>query len=140
MANPYLALLIAALNDADNDDFSKLRRALGGAAGEQQTGLALLDSAVASLAIIAGGTIPPPTPVVLTRTISVETGSTNSPIAAGAKSIALIFSSDFAGTIGGAAIDPAQCPSYTESAGENETLPALAYTVTAGSMVRSVLH
>lgn len=77
---------------------------------------------------------------VLARTISKETDSTHSPIIAGSKSNALIFSSDFAGTIGGVDVDPNQMPSYSESViNQADTLPALAYTVTAGSLIKITL-
>lgn len=138
LTNPFLQSLLDIINDPTTDDANILVRLKG--LNLQKGVLALLLSSAESLAIVAGGTVPPPAPTALARSITTETGSTNSPITAGAQSIALIFSKDFVGTVGGAAIDPAQCPSYCETAGKDKTLPVLAYTVTGGSMVKSVLR
>lgn len=76
-----------------------------------------------------------PATVQRTATCSVETGSTNSPVAAGAKSVIFGFSSDFTGTIAGAAVNPAQFGSIPFIAPDKDTLGSIAYTVTAGSLL-----
>lgn len=65
----------------------------------------------------------------------VETDSTNSPVAAGARSVIFGFSTDFAGTIAGAAVDPTQFGSIPYIAPGNDTLGSIAYTVTAGTLL-----
>jgi len=72
------------------------------------------------------------TAVSRTPTLAIETGSTNSPVPAGANSITFITSSDFAGTLLTQVI--AVSSSYTFSANNGDALGAFAFTVTAGSL------
>lgn len=77
------------------------------------------------------------TPATVQRTVSasVVTGSGASPVAAGAKSVIFGLSTDFVGTIAGAAVDPAQFGSIPYVAPDKDTLGSIAYTVTAGSLL-----
>ena len=68
-----------------------------------------------------------------TITSSSETGSTNSPVAAGTTSVGFTTSSSFVGTING--IARAASTFYAFEAAPGKTLPTIAYTVTAGSMI-----
>lgn len=68
-----------------------------------------------------------------TLTSTSETGSTNSPIIAGASSISFTTNSSFAGTING--ITRSASTSYTFSSAQGERLPAVAFTVTAGAVI-----
>jgi len=74
-----------------------------------------------------------------TAAVSQVTSSAASPVAAGKKSVAFIFSSDFAGTIAGVAIDPSKAPSIEWSAFGPDTLGSIAYTVTAGTLTIATL-
>jgi hypothetical protein len=71
---------------------------------------------------------------VRTPAIAIETGSTNSPITAGKKSVAFIFSSDFEGTVLTKAIDPTKVGTLGFEAPPGDTLAAIAFTVTNGSV------
>lgn len=68
-----------------------------------------------------------------TITSSSETGSTNSPVATGASSVGFTTNSAFVGTINGIARNASTFYSFTAKNGE--TLPAIPFTVTAGSMI-----
>lgn len=63
---------------------------------------------------------------------SLEVNSTNSPVTSGATSILFTTSSDFTGTINGKSRFSSTSYSFESVIGK--TLPAIAYTVTAGSM------
>ena len=65
-------------------------------------------------------------------TNSVETNSTNSPVAAGAKAVSFTTSDDFVGTINGLA--RAANGNYLFPAGGNDTTPTIPYSVTSGSL------
>lgn len=62
----------------------------------------------------------------------------NGSIGAGRKHIEFILSTDFAGTINGATIDPAIVAVYVLDAPPNYTLPAMKYTISAGSAVLTI--
>ncbi len=66
--------------------------------------------------------------------ISVQTDASNSPVAAGNKSVAFIISSDFSGTILTAAIDPNAVSNLGFEAPPGDTLAEIAYTIDAGSL------
>lgn len=68
-----------------------------------------------------------------TPTITRVTSSGASPVVAGARSVTFVFSTDFVGTILAVAYTGA-IQSITLTAPGNDTLAAIAYTVTAGSM------
>lgn len=76
---------------------------------------------------------PPP---VTSITSSVESGSTNSPIVAGAKAVTFTTSAGFVGTINGAA----RSASTTYTFNNSGLLPAIAYTVTGGTMTIDVIR
>lgn len=68
------------------------------------------------------------------RTPTISTASSTGTVAAGAKKLTLVFSSDFAGTVLGAAFSGAADKSIDLNAPDNDTLAAVAYTVSAGSI------
>lgn len=68
-----------------------------------------------------------------TITSSTETNSTNSPVTAGATSVGFTTSATFTGSINGIARSASTY--YSFDAAPGKTLPAIAYTVTAGSMI-----
>lgn len=72
-----------------------------------------------------------------TITSTAPTSSAASPLVAGAKSISFIASTDFVGTINGTSFLAGASKSYTASLGK--TLPAIAYTVTAGTLYIDVI-
>lgn len=70
-------------------------------------------------------------------TSSAVTSSAASPISAGAKSISFVTSADFIGTINGASYPASASKNPTAELGK--TLPAVAYTVTAGTLYIDIL-
>lgn len=68
------------------------------------------------------------------RTASITSVNASGSVAAGAKSITFIFSLDFTGTVAGGAFTGAADTSITITAPGADTLSAVAYTVTAGSI------
>lgn len=67
------------------------------------------------------------------RTPTITTAATDGTVAAGARGLTFIFSSDFAGTILGAAFSGGTDSSVTIPVPSGDTLGAVAYTISAGS-------
>ncbi len=81
--------------------------------------------------VVAGGSAPTP----VARTPSVAVAIVSGSVTAGARSVSIAPSSDFAGTILGTTITgTTNGGSFTWTAGQNDTLAAIAYTRTAGSL------
>lgn len=72
-----------------------------------------------------------------TLTSTAPTTSAASPLATGSSSISFVTSSDFTGTINGIAFPASSNKNVTAQLGK--TLPAIAYTVTAGTLYIDVL-
>lgn len=68
-------------------------------------------------------------------TLTATTISSNTTIAAGAFYVDLLFSSDFSGTLLGAAIVGSAVSAYSFPPIPNSTYPAIAITVSAGSVI-----
>jgi hypothetical protein len=68
------------------------------------------------------------------RTPTISSASTSGSVTAGARKITFIFSSDFTGTVLGVAFTGANDTYVNIDAPGNDTLTAVAYTVTAGSV------
>jgi len=104
---------------------------------EDSAGNALTSTAGALDVNIASG-LANPLPVSLPSgaqviTSSLEVNSTNSPVAAGQAGVTFTTDATFAGTINGVA--RAASTVYSFTATEGKTLPAIAFTVTAGSLI-----
>lgn len=67
-----------------------------------------------------------------TVSTSVVTGSGS--VAAGARHVEIIASTDFTGTINGATINPTHFREFSFPSAQWNTLPAIPYTITAGSL------
>lgn len=93
------------------------------------------------MAVNPDGSLPPSTGAGTARTtqIIVATDSSYSPVGAGAKSVAFLFSPDFAGTIAGSTIDPTKVPPFGVDAPPGDTLAAITYTCTSGQIVFAIL-
>ena len=85
---------------------------------------------VVKVAVVAGGS----TPVSIQRTPAMVLATTSGTVAAGAKVVEFIFSSSFTGTVLGVAFAGATDSSEKFTAPGNDTLGAIVYTVTAGSV------
>lgn len=105
--------------------------ATAGGTGTVEAKLRLMTSQLASLVTN--------TPAGAQRTITSTVATTGATIAAGAKSVSFIFSSDYAGAVNGATIDPAVTASKSFNAPGPDTLPAIVYTCTAGSVTVDVM-
>lgn len=68
------------------------------------------------------------------RTPTITTASGNGTVSAGARKLTFVFSTDFAGTVLGATFAGDDDASITIEAPANDTLAAVAYTVSAGSV------
>lgn len=66
------------------------------------------------------------------RTPSITIANSNGSVATGAQSVSLLFSTDFAGTVLGATIDPTAVAGLSFQANGNDTIGAIAYTRSAG--------
>lgn len=126
----YLQNLIDELNLADTNASNIVARLGGEEFGKSSAVLALL-LALADAAA-SGVPVTPPTPV--TRTLAGVNKTADYTVPTGARSVLLVFSSDFAGTVLGATITPAQSPSMSFTADQNNLLPAIAITVSAGNV------
>lgn len=75
------------------------------------------------------------------RTFTSSAPTSGATIAAGAKSVGVVFSSDFAGTFNGAAASSTIYPGGKTISviNPNDTLPAIPYTISAGTMYLDVL-
>lgn len=71
----------------------------------------------------------------LTPVSSTETDASNSPITAGKKQIDMFFSSDFAGTVNGQSYNSLAGGGYSFIAPPGYTFAAIAYTISAGSIL-----
>lgn len=69
------------------------------------------------------------------RTPTITLVSTDGSVAAGSRGLTLILSSDFAGTILGATFSGATTSSLTIPVPDGDTLGAVDYTISAGSML-----
>ena len=69
-----------------------------------------------------------------TRTPAFTAATSSGTVTAGAKSVTFIFSTDFAGTILGTTIDLSTMGSITFTAPSGDTLSAIAYTRSAGTI------
>lgn len=105
--------------------------ATAGGTGTVEAKLRLMTSQLASLVTN--------TPAGVQRTITSTVATTGATIAAGAKSVSFTFSSDYAGAVNGATIDPTVTASKSFNAPGPDTLPAIVYTCTAGSVTVDVM-
>jgi len=68
------------------------------------------------------------------RTQTITLLTTSGTIAAGARGLTLIFSTDFTGTVGGVAFNGANDSSFTFPIPSGDTIGAVSYVVTTGSI------
>lgn len=95
-------------------------------------GATLADGTYGSLNIGGGsGTL---TLTSTARTPSISVASSDGSVTAGAQSVYLLFSTNFSGTVLEAAIDPASIAGLGFQANGNDTLGAIAYTISAGTI------
>lgn len=86
------------------------------------------DTGNTSLATIATNT------TTAERTPTITTASSSGTVSAGARKLTFIFSADFSGTVLGAAFEGATDTAITIDAPSGDTLAAVAYTRSAGSV------
>lgn len=80
------------------------------------------------------GVLNPTTPSSSQRTVTSSSVTTSGTVTAGAYSITFIFSSDFTGSVDAVAYDGANDSSVTVQAPASDTLEAVAYVVTTGTL------
>lgn len=80
------------------------------------------------------GVLTAPTPSSTQRSVTSSSVNTGGTVAAGAYSITFIFSSDYTGNVDGVAYDGANDATITVTAPGSDTLDAVAYTVTTGTL------
>ena len=105
--------------------------ATAGGAGTVEAKLRLMTTQLASLLTN--------TPAGVQRTLTSTVATTGGTVALGAKSVSFTFSADYAGSVNGATIDPSVTGSKSFSAPGQDTLPAIVYTCTAGSVTVDVM-
>lgn len=133
--NAYFQGQINTLADPTTDR-NNLATRIFGVDGKRDAVLALLFAIADDLdALVAAN----PAGSQKTPAITISTDGSESPVAAGKQSVGFSWSSDFAGTIQGAVIDPTKVIPFSLTAQKPDTLGAIAFTVTAGQLFVAVI-